>query len=61
MNIDSHNEPQIVPKLLIQVSVKELHNRLISDPLDGGLKEARDARNNIIISDYILHSLFPHQ
>ena len=30
-------EPQLVPKLLLQVSVRELHNSLVSDPNDGGL------------------------
>ena len=35
-------EPQLVPKLLLQVSGRELHNSLVSDPNDGGLKDARD-------------------
>ena len=59
MNIDGHTGPQIFPKLLLQVSVRELHNSLVSDPVDGGIKEARDAENNIIISEYILRSLLP--
>ena len=61
VNIDGHDGPQIVPKLLLQVSVQELHNRLGSDPVDGGLKEARDADNNIIISDFTLRSFLPPQ
>ena len=61
VNIDGHTELQLFPKLLLQVSVSELHNRIVSDPVDGGLKEARDAENNIIISDYKLRSLFPPQ
>ena len=40
--LDDQKEPQLFPKLLLQVSVRELHNRLISDPNDGGLKDARD-------------------
>ena len=58
-----HNqtEPQLVPKLLLQVSVRELHNNIVSDPNDGSLKGARDEENNIIISDYTLRSLFPPQ
>ena len=52
VNIDCHTEPQLVPKWLLRVSVRELLNSLVSDPVDGGLKEARDADNNIIISDY---------
>ena len=38
VNIDSHTRPQIVPKLLLRVSVRELHNSLVGDPEDGGLK-----------------------
>ena len=54
-------EPQLVPKLLLQVSVRELHNSLVSDPNDGGLKDARDEDDNIIISDSTLRSLLPPQ
>ena len=41
----------------IQVSVREPHNSLVSDTNDGGLKDARDEDDNIIISDYTLGSL----
>ena len=51
---DDKTEPQLVPKFLLQVSVRELHNILVSDPYDGGLKDARDEENNIIISDSTL-------
>ena len=54
VNIDSCTEPQLIPKFLLQVSVRELHNSLVSEPLDGGLKWTRDADNNIIISDSTL-------
>ena len=40
--LDDQTEPQLVPKLLLQVFVRELHNSLVSDPNDGGLKYARD-------------------
>ena len=33
-------EPTLVPKVLLQVSVREIHNSLVSDPNDGGLKDA---------------------
>ena len=56
---DDQTEPQLVPKLLFQVSIIELHNSLVSDPNDGGLKYARREANNIIISDSTLSSLFP--
>ena len=51
---DDQIEPQLVPKWLLHVFVRELHNSLVSDPNDGGLKDARDEKNNIIISDYTL-------
>ena len=54
-------EPQLVPKLLLQVSKRELHNRFVSDPNDDCLKYARDEYDNIISSDYTLHSLLPPQ
>ena len=59
VKIDCPTEPQLVPKLLLQVSIRELHNSLVSDTDNGGLKEARDAENNIIISDSALRSLLP--
>ena len=59
LNIDGDTELQLVPKLLLQVSVRELHNIIVSDTDDGGLKEAIDADNNIIISDSTLYSLLP--
>ena len=59
--LDDQLEPQLVPKHLPQVSVRELHNSLVSDPIDGGLKDARDEDGNIIISDSTLCSLLPPQ
>ena len=38
---DDQTGPQTVPKLLPQVSIKELHNSLVSDKNDVDLKEAR--------------------
>ena len=61
VNIDGNTEPQLFPKLLLQVSVRERHRSLVSDPVDGGLKEARDTENNIIISGSTLRSLLPPQ
>ena len=52
---------QKFPKLLQQVSVRELHNSLVSDPENVWIEEARDAENNIIISDSTLRELFPPQ
>ena len=61
VNIDGHTRLQNFPKLLLQVSVQELHNNLVSKPVDGGLKEANDADNYIIISDSTFCSIFPPQ
>ena len=59
--LDDQSELQLVPKLLLQVSVRELHNSLVSDPHDGGLKDARDEDDKIIISESTLRSLLPPQ
>ena len=39
---DDQPETQLLPKLLFQVSVRELHNSLVIDLNDGGLKDTRD-------------------
>ena len=57
--LDDNTEPQLFPKLLLQVSVRELHNSLVIDPNDGGLKDARDEDGKIIISDLTLRALLP--
>ena len=59
--LDYQSEPQLVPKLLLQVSVRELYNILVSDPNDGGIKDARDEDGKIIISDSTFCSLLPPQ
>ena len=41
--------------------VIELHNSLVSDPNYGGIKDARDEDDNIIISDYTFRSILPPQ
>ena len=61
VNNDGHTRLQIATKLLLQVSIREFHNILVSDPEDGGLKEARNAESEISISDSIFRSLFPPQ
>ena len=58
---DDQIEPQLVPKLLLQVSVRELHNILVSYPNDGGLKGSRDEDDNTIISESTFRSLLPPQ
>ena len=56
---DDQTEPQRVPTLLLQVSVREIHHSLVSDPNDGGMKDVRDEDGNIIISEFTLRSLLP--
>ena len=55
--LDDQTEPQLVPNFLLRVSVRELHNSLVNDPNNGGLKDSRDEDGKIIISDSTLHSL----
>ena len=43
------------------MSVRELHDILVSDPIGGGMKCARDEDGNIIIRDSTLRSLLPPQ
>ena len=52
--IDGKVEPQLVPKLLLKFLAKELHNSMVIPPEKGVHKKARDADNNIIISDSTL-------
>ena len=59
--LDNQIEPQLVPKWLLQVSVRELHNSLVSDTHYGGIKDARDEYGKIIISDSTFCSLLPPQ
>ena len=61
VKIDGYTEPQLVTRLSLQVSVRELHNNIVSDTKYGGLKKARDKDVNIIISDSTLRSLLPPQ
>ena len=61
MKIYDHTKPQLVPKLLLQVSIRELHNNLGSDTIYGGLIEAGEEDDDIIISDFTSRSLFPPQ
>ena len=51
VSIDGNSEKKLMPKLLLQVSVREIHNSMVSPQEEGGLKEARDGEHNIIISD----------
>ena len=58
---DDQTEPQLVTKLLLKVSVREMNNSLVSDTNDFGPKYARDEDGNIIISNFVLRSMLPPQ
>ena len=59
--VDDQTEPQLVPKLSLQVSVRELHNSLVIDPNYVGIKDDWDEDGKIIISNSTLCSLLPPQ
>ena len=59
--LDDQTEPQVVPKFLLEVSVIELHNSLVSDNNDGGMKDARGEDGKINISDSTFRLLLPPQ
>ena len=57
--IDVQNEKQLVPKMLLKVSFREIQNSMESPPAEGGLKEERYKYNNISMSDSELHTIIP--
>ena len=61
VKIDGLTERQFFPKLLFKVSVRELHKNIVSATKYGGLKEAINEDDNIIVSDSTLRSLLPPQ
>jgi hypothetical protein len=50
-----------VPKLLLQIPVRELHNNLLKPVEEGGLPEAHDDNGRALISDTALRSMMPEQ
>ena len=54
VKIDGHTKPQLVPKLLLQVSVREINNNLVRATIYGGTKESKDEDDNIIIRNSTL-------
>ena len=61
MSIGSNYEQQLVTKLLLQVSARELRIIMVIPPEECGLMESRDAENHIIISDSMLRKILPSQ
>ena len=58
---DDQTELQMFPKHLLRVSVRKLNTILIGDTNYGGIQEAMDEENNIIISGSTLRTLLPTQ
>ena len=58
---DDQTELQMFPKHLLRVSVRKLNTILIGDTNYGGIQEAMDEENNIIISGPTLRTLLPTQ
>ena len=53
---------RIVPKLLLECSMRHFHYELIASPDHGGLLGSRHAdKDDLIISDTMLHFLVPPQ
>jgi len=62
IDVDNSGIKTCVPKLLLECSVRELHNELIAPASEGGLKEARNSvTGEVIISDTMLRSIMPKQ
>ena len=61
LSIEGQTETKLVPNVLLQVLVRELHNSMVSPPEYVRLKEAIDSDNTIIISDSTLCNILHHQ
>ena len=57
VSIDGHSKSQLVPKFLLQVSVQEIHNSMVSPPEEGGLMETIYVDNYIIIINSMLSNI----
>eukprot|EP00957_Ditylum_brightwellii_P051665 3917696-Ditylum_brightwellii.AAC.1 len=57
--IGNSNEKVVVPKYFLQILICELHSDLFKPAQDGGLTEARNNNDRVIISDFNLCKLIP--
>ena len=57
VSIEGHFKSEMVPKTLLHMFVLELHNIMVSPPEEDSLKEEKDSKNNIIISESILRKI----
>jgi hypothetical protein len=51
------NQKTQVGKLLLDISVRELHNKMVSDVIDGGLANARNLNGKVTVSDTTLRRI----
>ena len=51
------NQKTQVGKLLLEIPVRELHNKMVSDVIDGGLANARNSNWKVIVSDTTLRRI----
>ena len=61
IKMEGQKDPVLMEKLLIQISIRELHNDLVKPMSEGGFAGARDKEGNIIIGDTTLKRLLPPQ
>ena len=61
VTIESHYETQIVPKLLPQVYIKELHNIMLIPTEESGIEEAVYVENNMIITESTIRNILSPQ
>ena len=61
ISIDDNPKKQSIPKLLLQVYIRELFNIMVSSTEQVGLEEASDEDNIIIIIDSTLQNIIPPQ
>mgnify|MGYP000040289675 CR=1 FL=1 len=57
VKLEGHDEKQRVGKLLLEISVRELHCLMVAKAEVGGLAVARDDSERIIISDSMLRKI----
>jgi hypothetical protein len=51
------NQKTRVGKLLLDILVRELHNKMVSDVIDGGLANARNSNGKVTVSDTTLRRI----
>ena len=60
-HVDGKPENQLVPKLLLQVPVREVHNIMVIPTEEDGINEVIYKHNKTITSDSVPCTIIPHQ